>query len=75
MFVNVSYRKLYMQCFVISGTCCPYVLKQAAIPVLDTRKCNETSHLAGQITDNMFCAGYNRGGIDACHVSYTIAVH
>lgn len=53
--------------FMSPGTCCPFVLKQASVPIDNTTVCNTTSHLQGQITDNMFCAGH--GGNDACSVS------
>ncbi|CAC5409322.1 Chymotrypsin-like elastase family member 2B,Prostasin,Transmembrane protease serine 3,Transmembrane protease serine 11F,Trypsin,Transmembrane protease serine 11E,Tryptase gamma,Transmembrane protease serine 9,Transmembrane protease serine 11D,Trypsin V-B,Tryptase delta,Cationic trypsin,Transmembrane protease serine 11G,Transmembrane protease serine 7,Cationic trypsin-3,Transmembrane protease serine 5,Polyserase-2,Tryptase,Transmembrane protease serine 11A,Tryptase alpha/beta-1,Plasminogen,Chymotrypsinogen len=49
----------------VLGTCCPFVLKQAAVPIDDLYMCNETSNLQGQITENMFCAG--KGGNDACN--------
>lgn len=55
-------------CMFISGTCCPFVLKQAAVPIDDLYSCNETSNLHGQITENMFCAGI--GGNDACNVRF-----
>ena len=51
-----------------TGTCCPYVLKQAAVPIVDTALCNGTTMLTGEITENMFCAG--QGGNDACHVCF-----
>ncbi|ESO83964.1 hypothetical protein LOTGIDRAFT_184009 [Lottia gigantea] len=48
-------------------TCCPDVLKQAMVPVLNTTLCNSTNHYNGRVLDSMFCAGYTSQHIDACH--------
>lgn len=54
--------------FIILGTCCPDVLKQVMLPVIPTRICTQPDHLGNQVTDDMFCAGYEQGGQDACQV-------
>ncbi len=40
------------------------VLQEAMVPLVDTGDCN--SAYDGDITDNMICAGYLQGGVDAC---------
>ena len=50
-------------------TCCPDVLKQAELPIISTKLCTRSDHLGPQVTDNMFCAGYELGGTDACQVT------
>ena len=44
------------------------LLKQAVLPVVNLDKCNSTDYLDGEATDNMICAGYDKGGIDSCQV-------
>jgi hypothetical protein len=39
-------------------------LRQAAVPIIDDSMCRNL--FPGAITENMFCAGYREGGIDAC---------
>lgn len=43
-----------------------YVLQYARVPVVNQAVCNE--QLEGSVTDRMLCAGYARGGIDACQM-------
>ncbi|XP_052266137.1 ovochymase-1-like [Dreissena polymorpha] len=50
----------------IMGTCCPDVLKQTTLPIVDRATCNQPDHLGNQVTRDMFCAGYEEGGQDAC---------
>ncbi|XP_069685397.1 trypsin-1-like [Periplaneta americana] len=42
------------------------ILKQVAVPVVSAHSCNTSYATYGGITDNMLCAGYNEGGVDAC---------
>jgi len=45
----------------------PNILKAIQAPILDTNKCNGPTMYKGAITEqNMFCAGYEQGGIDSC---------
>ncbi|WAQ96355.1 OVCH1-like protein [Mya arenaria] len=53
----------------VLGTCCPEVLKQVELPVVPRATCTQSDHLGPQVTANMFCAGYEAGGEDACQVS------
>lgn len=46
------------------------LLKQALLPVVNVDKCNSTDYLDGEATDNMICAGYDKGGIDSCQVNH-----
>ncbi|KAL8588954.1 hypothetical protein ACOMHN_065736 [Nucella lapillus] len=41
-------------------------LKQAAVPLIDRATCNQPDWYRQQVFPNMFCAGYERGGVDAC---------
>ncbi|XP_066304565.1 plasminogen-like isoform X2 [Branchiostoma lanceolatum] len=42
------------------------ILQQAKVPIIATQTCNSRNYYNGQITDNMICAGYTQGGVDAC---------
>lgn len=48
-------------------TCCAEKLKQAAVPLIDTRVCN-TSDYNSRVLQHMVCAGYEEGGTDTCGV-------
>ncbi|XP_067933137.1 atrial natriuretic peptide-converting enzyme-like [Watersipora subatra] len=48
------------------GTGYGTVLKQAAVPIVNKNTCNSQQWLAGEVTDNMFCAGYPDGVHDGC---------
>lgn len=41
-------------------------LRFAEVPFVETEECNRPLAYDGAVTDNMFCAGYTEGGIDAC---------
>jgi len=38
------------------------------MPIVDTKKCNTSQDLEGEITPYMFCAGFKQGKHDACQV-------
>lgn len=40
------------------------------MPIISDAVCNAPDYYDNQITTNMFCAGYEKGGIDACQVSF-----
>ena len=42
-----------------------YDLQQVDLPIVSEEEC--TSSMGRMITENMLCAGYKEGGIDACH--------
>ncbi len=42
-----------------------YDLQQVEIPIVSEEEC--TSSMGRMITENMLCAGYKEGGMDACH--------
>ena len=44
------------------------ILKQTLMPIVDTKKCNTSKDLEGEITPYMFCAGFKLGKHDACQV-------
>lgn len=43
------------------------MLQQTRVPILPQETC--MSNYKNKVTDNMFCAGYEQGGVDACQVS------
>ncbi|XP_056880283.1 serine protease hepsin-like [Takifugu flavidus] len=42
------------------------VLQEAHAPIISDAVCNAPDYYDNQITTTMFCAGYEKGGIDAC---------
>ncbi|XP_036394618.1 serine protease hepsin isoform X1 [Megalops cyprinoides] len=44
----------------------PDVLQEANVPIISDAVCNAPEYYDNQITTSMFCAGYEKGGIDAC---------
>uniref|UniRef100_A0A6I8R7T1 Trypsin n=1 Tax=Xenopus tropicalis TaxID=8364 RepID=A0A6I8R7T1_XENTR len=55
-----------------SGTNYPDLLQCLNAPILTTAQCS--SAYPGQITNNMFCAGFLEGGKDSCQVTYPISL-
>ena len=53
----------------VAGTGYRTVLKQAAVPIINRNTCNSQQWLAGDVTNNMFCAGYPDGVHDGCEVT------
>ena len=46
------------------------VLKAGKVPVMSTDQCRNLNYKPGEVTDNMMCAGYLDGRVDACQVSH-----
>ncbi|XP_073459198.1 transmembrane protease serine 5 [Aquarana catesbeiana] len=44
----------------------PRILKEALVPLINTKKCNSSCIYNGDITPRMLCAGYLDGKVDAC---------
>ena len=45
------------------------ILQQVSVPIISQKKCrHSTSYRTSEITENMFCAGFDDGKIDACQV-------
>ncbi|XP_077867210.1 anionic trypsin-like [Saccoglossus kowalevskii] len=42
------------------------VLNQVVVPIISNTQCNSRTWYNGEITDDMFCAGYEEGGKDSC---------
>ncbi|CAH2318232.1 serine protease hepsin [Pelobates cultripes] len=42
------------------------ILQEASVPIISSSVCNQQEYYINQITEQMFCAGYAEGGIDAC---------
>ncbi|XP_005103818.1 plasma kallikrein [Aplysia californica] len=49
-----------------AGTCCQDLLKQAAVPVMNTSLCSQPDYYGSRVKEGMMCAGYPQGGVDAC---------
>ncbi|XP_044068699.1 trypsin-3 [Siniperca chuatsi] len=49
-----------------SGGQIPSTLRTVKLPIVSTEKCNSSESFGGLITENMVCAGYSAGGMDAC---------
>lgn len=43
-------------------------LQEVTVPILSNLEC-KSKYSSSKITDNMICAGYNKGGKDSCQVS------
>lgn len=48
-------------------------LRHTAVPIWTKEKCGESGYGEKRLSDNMMCAGYPEGGIDACQVSVQLA--
>lgn len=46
------------------------VLQEANVPIISDAVCNAPDYYDSQITTSMFCAGYEKGGTDACQVRH-----
>ncbi|XP_020851130.2 serine protease 33-like [Phascolarctos cinereus] len=45
----------------------PYPLQEATLPLIEAKECNQILNSDQQeVTDEMICAGYMNGGVDAC---------
>lgn len=44
----------------------PNLLQEADVPLFDFTSCNDTDIYNGDLTSNMFCAGFAGGGTDTC---------
>jgi len=43
------------------------ILQEVVVPVISQKKCRKsTNYRSKEITENMFCAGYDKGVLDAC---------
>lgn len=56
--------------FVFSSGPTSNVLQEAVVPLLSNENCQQWMPKYN-VTENMVCAGYEMGGIDACQVSRT----
>lgn len=45
------------------------VLQEANVPIINDAVCNAPDYYDNQITTSMFCAGFEKGGTDACQVT------
>lgn len=51
------------------------VLQEANVPIISDTVCNAPDYYDNQITTSMFCAGYEKGGTDACQVCWRVLLH
>lgn len=68
--VNVCFCifKFFFMCFYLLTGALADVLQEANVPIISDVVCNGPDYYDNQITTSMFCAGYEKGGIDACQV-------
>ena len=45
------------------------VLRQVEVPIYTNADCQKTKYGEKAITENMMCAGYDKGKLDACQVN------
>uniref|UniRef100_A0A3B4D6R8 Peptidase S1 domain-containing protein n=1 Tax=Pygocentrus nattereri TaxID=42514 RepID=A0A3B4D6R8_PYGNA len=45
-------------------------LREAEVELIDTETCNQQDWHSGHVSDNMVCAGRERGGTDTCQVMF-----
>ena len=50
------------------------VVREVVVPIMSNEECKKTKYKPHEITDNMMCAGYNQGKIDACQVREIIFI-
>lgn len=60
--------KFFFMCFYLLTGALADVLQEANVPIISDVVCNGPDYYDNQITTSMFCAGYEKGGIDACQV-------
>ena len=48
------------------------VLREVKVPIITNAECKTKKYKPHEITENMMCAGYDAGKIDACQVRNTI---
>ena len=41
-------------------------LRQVSVPIMSMENCRKSGYMGTRITDNMICAGYEKGKKDAC---------
>ena len=44
----------------------PAIMQAAFVPIVDRQTCNSAEAYSGRVTENMFCAGFMKGGVDTC---------
>lgn len=47
------------------------VVREVRVPIMSNSECKTKKYNPSEITDNMMCAGYDAGKIDACQVRLT----
>lgn len=50
-------------------------LQEAEVQLIDTRTCNQRDWYNGHVSDNMICAGFDKGGVDTCQVTFSVTLY
>ncbi len=46
-------------------------LQEAEVDLIDTGICNQRGWYDNHVNDNMICAGFDKGGVDTCQVTWS----
>ena len=72
-----TFNILFYHIFCLAERFTKTVLQEVAVPIISNFECRQRYQQAGlyqysDIPDIMLCAGYKKGGKDACQVSFNI---
>ena len=75
--LHISILLIFTYFFCLADRFTKTVLQEVAVPIISNFECRQRYQQAGlyqysDIPDIMLCAGYKKGGKDACQVSFNI---